>query len=84
MNIHQLVATAVEIFAIGGILASLAYTAHAAGEAKESYDRAMVALVNGPPAPALEVSDEFINDFIENQRKIEDAMKAKYGVGFSD
>ena len=84
MNIHQLVATAVELAMVGGILASVSYVTLAAGEAKVSYDRAMVALVNGPPAPALEVTDEFIKEFVANQGKIEDAMREKYGVGFSD
>ncbi len=84
MNIHQLVATAVELVILGGILTSVSYVTLAAGEYKESHDRTVVALFNGPPAPALKITDEFIREFVENQGRIEDAMREKYGVGFSD
>ena len=82
MNIHQIIATLTEATVLIGGVGAIVYVTLAADEAKNSYDTAMTALTSGPPAPALEVTDEFIKNFTAGE--IEKALIEKYGQGFSD
>lgn len=82
MNIHQFVATTVEVVVIVSAVVSVLYTMHAHSEAKKSFEYALTILTTDEPAPALDVADDFINNFIEGA--FEDPLREKYGRGFTD
>lgn len=79
MKLSSVAKTVVEIFL--GVAAVIAFGAamFGLGKAKASNEAVWDALFSTPAAPALEITDEFILDFVEGKIDIE--MIEAHGVG---
>ena len=82
INLPKIAARAVETFVAIAAAIAFGVAMFGLGKATAHNDTAWDALFNTPPAPALDVTDEFLMEFVEG--KIDLEMIEAFGEGIND